>query len=138
MRIAISTEDGFVSAHFGRCPSFTILEIEDGKSVKKEMVDNPGHHPGFLPEFLKGKGVGCIVAGGMGQRAIGLFQESGIEAVVGVQGSIDDVINQILDGTLEGGESLCSPGLGKGYGMERTDAVIKGKKYTGGREKNEQ
>ncbi|MBA7644828.1 hypothetical protein ES703_52575 [subsurface metagenome] len=70
----------------------------------------------------------------MGQRAQGLFAEAGIETIMGIQGSIDDVINQILDGTLEGGESLCRPGSGKGYGIKRTDAIIKGKKYIGGRE----
>jgi len=31
MKIAISTDSGFVSEHFGRCPSFTIVEITDGK-----------------------------------------------------------------------------------------------------------
>ena len=43
MRIAVSTDGDQVSAHFGRCPSFTIVEIEDGKVSKKEVVDNPGH-----------------------------------------------------------------------------------------------
>jgi len=34
MKIAISTDAGFVSAHFGRCPSFTIAEIEEEKNFK--------------------------------------------------------------------------------------------------------
>ena len=45
----------------------------------------------------------------------------GIEAVVGVSGSVDEVIAGILEGTLEGGESLCSPGAGKGYGFEKDE-----------------
>ena len=57
MKIAISTEGDFVSPHFGRCPSFTILEIEGNKLGKREIIDNPGLYPGFLPEFLKEKGV---------------------------------------------------------------------------------
>ena len=52
MKIAISTDGNYVSAHFGRCPSFTIAEIQDSKIIKKELIDNPGHHPGYLPEFL--------------------------------------------------------------------------------------
>ncbi len=134
MKIAISTEGELVSAHFGRCPSFTTLEIEGNKLVKKEVIDNPGHHPGFLPEFLKERGIKCIIAGGMGQRAQGLFTEAGIETIVGIEGEIDGVIKKVLDGTLEGGESLCNPGVGRGYGVERTDATIKGKEYKGGRE----
>jgi len=121
MKVAISTDGNLVSAHFGRCPSYTIVELDEGKVVKRDLVQNPGHQPGFIPEFLHEKGVGCIVAGGMGRRASELFEGMGIEAVVGVSGSVDDAIASILDGTLEGGESLCSPGAGKGYGVEKDE-----------------
>ena len=119
MRIAISTDGDFVSAHFGRCPSFTIVDIQDGKLTKKEIVDNPGHQPGFIPQFLHEKGVSCIIAGGMGMRATGFFNEFGIQAIVGISGKISEVIEKLLKGTLEGGESLCSPGVGKGLGVEK-------------------
>ena len=121
MKVAISTDGEVVSAHFGRCPSFTIIEIEDSKLISREVIDNPGHHPGFLPQFLRKNGVGAIVAGGMGQRALDLFAQVGIEVVVGISGSIDEVIDEIVKGTLKGGESLCKPGLGKGYGVEKTE-----------------
>lgn len=121
MRIAISTDGGSVSAHFGRCPSFTIVDVEGDKVVNKEEISNPGHHPGFLPQFLHGKGVSCIVAGGMGARAEQLFAEQGIERIVGVSGKIDDVVSRLINGTLEGGESLCKPGAGKGYGLDKTE-----------------
>jgi predicted Fe-Mo cluster-binding NifX family protein len=121
MRVAISTDGDFVSAHFGRCPSFTIIDIEDGKVSKKDVVDNPGHQPGFIPQFLHKKGVNCIVAGGMGMRATGFFNEFGIQAIVGISGKISEVIEKLLKGTLEGGESLCKPGAGKGYGLDKTE-----------------
>jgi len=120
MRIAISTDGDFVSAHFGRCPFFTIVDIEDGKVVKKEVIDNPGHQPGLIPQFLREKDVRCIIAGGMGMRATGFFSELGIQAIVGVNGKIEDVIKDLQRGTLKGGESLCKPGAGKGYGIEKT------------------
>jgi predicted Fe-Mo cluster-binding NifX family protein len=119
MRIAISMDGDFVSAHFGRCPSFTIVEIEDRKVVKKEVVRNPGHQPGFIPQFLHQRGVECIVAGGMGMRAQGFFAEAGIQTILGASGKINDVIEKLKQGTLEGGESLCKPGSGKGYGVEK-------------------
>ena len=121
MRLAISTDRGFVSPHFGRCPSFTIVDIKDGKLISKQVIENPGHHPGFLPEFLHGKGVECIIAGGMGQRAVGLFDEQGIKTLVGISGKVDEVIDKLLKGTLEGGESLCRPGSGRGYGLDKTE-----------------
>ena len=120
MRIAISTDGDFVSPHFGRCPLFTIIDIEDGKMVKKETVDNPGHQPGFIPQFLHQQGVQYIICGGMGMRATGFFDELGIQAIVGINGRIDEVIEKLQKGTLEGGESLCKPGSGRGYGIEKT------------------
>jgi len=120
MKIAVSTDGNLVSLHFGRCPSFTIVEIEGNKLVKKKVIDNPGHHPGFLPKFLQEMGVECIIAGGMGTRAKELFDNAGIKTIMGITGPVNDVINQILKGTLEGGESLCKPGAGKGYGLDKT------------------
>ncbi|MBN1694450.1 NifB/NifX family molybdenum-iron cluster-binding protein [candidate division WOR-3 bacterium] len=121
MRIAISTDGAQVSEHFGRCPSFTIVEIEGNEIKNKEIVNNPGHHPGFIPEFLHKKGVNCIIAGGMGRKAAGFFKQYNIDTVVGITGTIEEVLEKIRNGTLENKESLCSPGSGKGYGIEKTE-----------------
>jgi len=120
MKIAISTDGDFVSAHFGRCPHFTIVDIESTNVKSKEVVANPGHQPGFIPQFLHEKGVECIIAGGMGMRATGFFNEFGIKTIVGISGKIEDVIEEIKNNTLKGGESLCKPGSGKGYGLDKT------------------
>ena len=105
MRVAISSEEGFVSDHFGRCPFFTFIDIENGKIIKRTEVVNPGHQPGAIPQFLHQKGVNCIVAGGMGMRATSFFEDYGIQAIVGVSGKLDDVIEQLKKGALQGGES---------------------------------
>jgi predicted Fe-Mo cluster-binding NifX family protein len=121
MKIAISTDGEYVSPHFGRCPYFTIVEIKEGKVASKEIVKNPGHQPAFLPQFLSEREVSCIIAGGMGRRAEALFLEKGIETIVGISGSIEEVIDKLIKGTLKGGESLCQPGSGRGYGMEKSE-----------------
>ncbi|MDD3297045.1 MAG: NifB/NifX family molybdenum-iron cluster-binding protein [Candidatus Omnitrophica bacterium] len=118
--MAISTDGDFVSAHFGRCPSYTIAEIKEGKVLAKEVVDNPGHNPGNIPQFLNEKGVKCIVAGGMGQRAVGFFDQFNIKVIVGIAGRIDDVVEKLCKGSLEAGQSLCNPGDGKGYGLDKS------------------
>jgi predicted Fe-Mo cluster-binding NifX family protein len=120
MRVAISTDGDFVSAHFGRCPSFTVVDIDDGKIKKKEVIENPGHQPGLIPQFLKQNGVQCIVAGGMGMRAQGFFADAGIQIILGATGKIGDVVGSLLKGTLKSGDSLCKPGAGKGYGLDKT------------------
>jgi len=121
MKIAISTDSGFVSAHFGRCPSFTIAEINDGKVSTIKEISNPGHHPGFLPNFLAGHEVKYIICGGMGNRAQGLFAEKEITPIVGVIGKINEVIEKFAQGKLEAGESSCKPGIGKGYGLDKDE-----------------
>lgn len=121
MIVAISTDQDYVAGHFGRCPAYTLVDIEDGKVLSQEVVPNPGHMPGMIPKFLNEKGAKCIIAGGMGARAEGFFQQFGIQTVVGIQGKIEEVVAKLLDGSLEPGESLCKPGGGKGYGLDKAE-----------------
>ena len=107
-KIAIATDGDTVSPHFGRCQEYTVIDVEDGKVVNKTTLKNPGHEPGVIPRFLNENGVHQIIAGGMGRRAQMLFEQFDIEWVLGVTGPVDRVIDQILDGTLCEGESLCS------------------------------
>ncbi len=120
-KIAIAVDDNQVSAHFGRCPSFAIIELQDQKVVNQEIIPNPGHSTGFLPKFLAEKGVHTIICGGMGRRAVDLFSEKGIRPIIGITGEIDEVIDKYAKGQLEESDSLCQPGAGKGYGIEKED-----------------
>ncbi|NOR15767.1 MAG: hypothetical protein GQ544_08690 [Candidatus Aminicenantes bacterium] len=122
MKIAIATEGASVSAHFGRCQAYTLLNIEEGKVVNRETIPNPGHQPGFLPKFLAGMGVNCILAGGMGPRAQDLFASHNIETITGVQGPIDEVIEQYLQQNLETGEDLCGHKHGEAQPCQHEDA----------------
>lgn len=119
LKIAICTEMGSVSQHFGRAPEFTFVSIENNKVVDKKVLPNPGHEVGSIPRFINDQGAKCMIVGGIGHRAIGFFGQYGIEVIQGIVGPIEDVIAKVLDGTLEGGENICSPGGGKGYGVEK-------------------
>ena len=110
MKIAISTDQANVSAHFGRCSSYTVFEIKDGIIQNREEISNPGHQPGFLPQFLSERGVNIIIAGGMGPRAQALFAQKNIDFIIGVQGPVDEVIQKYLNQELEAGEDLCNHG----------------------------
>jgi predicted Fe-Mo cluster-binding NifX family protein len=121
MKISISTDGENVSQHFGRCPEFTIAEIQGGKLIKVEKAPNPGHSPGAIPEYLHGKGVNRIICGGIGARATGLFSEYGIQVIAGISGDINSVLDSFLDGTLiANSDNLCTPGAGRGYGLDKT------------------
>lgn len=114
MKVAISTDQGYVSAHFGRCQSYTIIEIKEGQVLSREEIPNPGHQPGFLPQYLSEKGVNCIIAGGMGPRAQGLFAQKNIETITGVQGAVDEIIEKFMKQELEARDDLC----GHKHGLE--------------------
>jgi predicted Fe-Mo cluster-binding NifX family protein len=110
MKVAIATDNNQVSAHFGRCRNYTIFEVNGKEITEKTIIDSPPHQPGMLPGFLHQKGVDYVICGGMGPRAQNLFRGMNIEPVIGVTGTVDDAIQAFLDGTLQGGESLCDHG----------------------------
>ena len=119
LKIAICTESGRVAQHFGRAPEYIFVTIEDNKVIETKSLFNPGHSVGSIPQFIHEQGATCMITGGIGRRAIDFFNQYGIEVIKGINGSVNDTIEKILDGTLEGGENICSPGLAKGQGVDR-------------------
>ncbi|MCF7927648.1 MAG: NifB/NifX family molybdenum-iron cluster-binding protein [Spirochaetales bacterium] len=107
MRIAIPTENNAVAAHFGRCGTYTIVDIEDGTVTSRQYFESPGHAPGRIPEFLHKLGADWILASGMGVRARDLLNNYGIKQALGVSGPVEDVINEFIKGTLEADGSPC-------------------------------
>ena len=108
MKIAVPTVQGRLSLHFGHCESFTFFEIENDQITNKYTEAPPPHAPGVLPTWLKNKGVNLVIAGGMGTRAQGLFQQNGIQVIVGAPAiEPERVVSDYLEGKLELGENIC-------------------------------
>ncbi|MCE1237879.1 MAG: dinitrogenase iron-molybdenum cofactor biosynthesis protein [Hyphomicrobiales bacterium] len=73
--------DASISAHFGHCDVFTLVEIEDGRILGTSLLSPPAHEPGGClgpVAALAAAGVGVIVTGGMGARPLMGFLEAGI------------------------------------------------------------
>lgn len=107
LKIAVASDNGMVTQHFGHCESFMVFEADDGKIIKSENVASPGHRPGFLPNFLNDLGVNVIISGGMGGGAIDIFNEHGIEVVIGVSGEAKGIAEAYLAGDLVSTGSAC-------------------------------
>ncbi|MCK5806140.1 MAG: NifB/NifX family molybdenum-iron cluster-binding protein [Lentisphaeria bacterium] len=110
MKIAIPMTYGQLSAHFGHCEQFALVEVDASSQEVKAMehVVPPPHEPGVLPRWLHEQGVKVIIAGGMGQRAQQLFAANGIEVVVGAGcRPVEDTVADYLNGRLEAGENFC-------------------------------
>ena len=107
IRIAVASDNGMVTEHFGHCEGFMIFDAENNKIVKCETIANPGHKPGFLPNFLADRGVNVIISGGMGGGAIDIFNERNIEVIVGARGDAKAAVEAYLQGSLKSTGSVC-------------------------------
>ena len=110
MRIAISAEENngmnsTVCGHFGGAPYFVLADVTDGKVDHVEAVSNPGfpnHKPGQVPQFIRDQGANVVVTGGIGQRAIALLGEYGIQVAGGATGTAAQALEAFLAGALSG------------------------------------
>ncbi len=107
MKIAVATDNNQVSSHFGHCKAFSVFNTSEAMIIGKEQLQNPGHKPGFLPKFLAENDIKVIIYGGMGAKAVELFDNHGIEVITGSTGFVDDVTQLYLDGQLKSTGSIC-------------------------------
>lgn len=110
MRIAIPLADGKLSMHFGHCQHFALVDAsqENLTIIGRRIVEAPPHEPGLLPVWLAEHGATVIIAGGMGQRAQGLFTEQGIKVVIGAPAETpEQLVSAYLAGTLQSGDNIC-------------------------------
>lgn len=107
MKIAVASDNKNVTGHFGHCETFEIFETKDGEIINQESIPNPGHKPGFLPNFLNEKGIDLIISGGMGQGAVDIFNKHNIEVIVGARGTSKGAVESYLNGELKSTRSTC-------------------------------
>jgi predicted Fe-Mo cluster-binding NifX family protein len=107
LKVAVACEHKMVCGHFGHCETFEVFETENGKIIASESIPNPGHRPGFLPNFLHEIGVNTIISGGMGGGAVDIFNGHNIEVILGAQGDSTKVVEEYLAGNLESTGSVC-------------------------------
>jgi predicted Fe-Mo cluster-binding NifX family protein len=107
IKIAVASENEMVTEHFGHCKNFNIFDTEAGGVISEASIPNPGHKPGFLPNFLNDMGVCVVISGGMGGGAVDIFNEKGIEVIVGAQGDAKAAVLAYLNGALPSTGSVC-------------------------------
>ena len=108
MKIAISstgkTVEDEIDVRFGRCPYFSIVELENKevKNVKaientaKAQVGGAGITAG---EIVGNEGVEAVITTNLGPRAFSVFSQLGIK-VYSAGGSIKKAIQDFIDGKL--------------------------------------
>lgn len=108
-KIAVPTDNsGILDAHFGHCKFFTIINVQDGQIVSEEKIVPPPHEPGLLPRWLAERNVTDILAGGMGNRAIQIFNQNGVNVFVGApKMKAVELVNGFLDNSVEFAANYC-------------------------------
>jgi len=110
--IALPVKDGKLGQHFGHCDVFhfyTLIECSDGLKVQdvEEKVP-PAHEPGIIPQWVAQEGATDIIVGGIGQKAIDIFNQKGVNVLVGAATiNVDKLISDYIDGVLEVNVNLC-------------------------------
>ena len=108
MKFAIPLAEGKLTAHFGHCQEFALVEIEDNQIKNKETLVPPPHEPGVLPKWLHDLGANVIIAGGMGARALDLFAQNDIKVIVGAAAlAPEELVKQYLANTLQTHGNVC-------------------------------
>lgn len=84
MKIAIpATEQGILCPHFGHAPRFAIVETDEQTVQNTNLLtpDQGGH--AAVPPWLQTLGVSCLIAGGLGAKAIENLNLHGIDVHYG-------------------------------------------------------
>ena len=106
MKVAIPTlgtrgleED--ISPHFGRAPTFTIVDMETNEV---RVLPNTSEHMGGIglpPQHMANAGAQVMLCSGLGPRAIQMFRQFGIIVYVGASGKVKDAIQAWQEGRLQ-------------------------------------
>ncbi|MBN1761559.1 MAG: NifB/NifX family molybdenum-iron cluster-binding protein [Methanomicrobia archaeon] len=92
--------EDLVSEHFGRAPTFTVVNMADNEV---NVVKNTGEHFGGVgntPDLVAAAGAEVLLCSGLGPRAINAFEQLGIEVYVGARGTVQDTIRAFQAGEL--------------------------------------
>ncbi len=110
--------DEAVGEHFGRVPAYTVFETETDEVT---IMDNTSEHmggTGYPAEILARAGMNIMLCGGLGRRAISMFEELGVMVFVGATGTVRESIDMWKAGKLQAAtdENACAQHAYRGEG----------------------
>jgi len=109
MKVAISSTgkdlSSSVSDVFGRCPYFIIVDIEDNKVTKFDVIDNlsseqAGSAGISAAKIVVAKGVEAVITRNVGPRALDVLKQFKIEIYDGI-GSVDEAVKKFISKKLD-------------------------------------
>ncbi|AMQ17917.1 NifB/NifX family molybdenum-iron cluster-binding protein [Thermococcus peptonophilus] len=130
MRIIVSTITGGlddrVNPAFGRTPTFTIVDVENGEIVNVQVVPNPGYSQPrgagvTAAQFVIDQGADVVISSQFGPNSSGVLQAAGIKmvsapATMTVREAVEAFLRGELTTAVFGPEGGMGPGMGRGMG----------------------
>ncbi|WP_321429197.1 NifB/NifX family molybdenum-iron cluster-binding protein [uncultured Methanolobus sp.] len=81
-----------VGQHFGKVPYYTLYDTE---TKEASVISNTSEHnggTGLPPEIMAKENVDIMLCGGLGKKAVDMFEQYGIAVFIGATGSIQDAV----------------------------------------------
>ncbi len=114
MKICIPTQDAngldsMIESHFGRADYFTFVETDTNQV---NSMENRGSHKGgnrTPAEIIADEKPQVVICGGMGPRAIQIFESKQISVYNGASGSIKKILDDFQAGRIQraSGDTAC-------------------------------
>jgi len=108
-KIAVPVDgEGILDGHFGHCKFFAVFETQEGSVLATGKLTPPPHEPGVLPKWLAEEGVTDVLAGGMGNRAIQIFNHHKVNVFVGAPKlKAEELVNGFLNESIQFNANYC-------------------------------
>jgi predicted Fe-Mo cluster-binding NifX family protein len=109
MKIALPSRGDLIDSHFGHCEYYTVFTTNGSELIQQEIVPSPSGCgcKSNIASVLAEMGVTMMLAGNMGDGAVNVLNNSGIEVVRGCSGSVKEVALAWLAGTLTDSGDSC-------------------------------
>ncbi len=104
MKIALPSRQNLIDDHFGHCEYFTVFTIDNNNKeiIAHETITSPAGCgcKSNIAQTLSEMGVKMMLAGNMGDGAVRVLSNSGIEVIRGCSGDVKAVALKWLNGSL--------------------------------------
>ena len=111
MKIALPSRQNQIDTHFGHCEYFTVLTVDDQhkKILAQETIASPAGCgcKSNIAQVLSQMGVKFMLAGNMGEGAVNVLNNCGIQVIRGCSGKVQEVTLNWLAGTVRDSGVFC-------------------------------
>lgn len=111
MKIALPSRKNLIDNHFGHCEYFTIFTVDKSSKeiLKQETISSPEGCgcKSNIAQTLSEAGVKVMLAGNMGDGAVNVLNNAGIEVLRGCSGDVKEVTQKWLAGSVVDSGDSC-------------------------------